>query len=353
MWIRESGCSRARGSAKYRDADLPERAEGRRNRRVAGSFALGTARARVLLTWRLMLRITVDSTADAIVRLVVEGQVTEQVAGELQAAHAAHARTGRVVVDLTRVTFADAAGADLLRGLEGQGVILTGCSGFVAELLHRTPAPRASAPCSEDETLVSRLQAGDDDAFAALVQQHGARMLAAARRLLRQEDEARDAVQEAFLSATSAIEGFDRRARLSTWLHRIVVNCALMRLRRRRRRPEQPIDDLLPRFAEDGNWEAGGAQPKDTTHVLLERRETRALVRSCIDQLPETYRTVVMLRDIDELDTKEVADRLGVTTNTVKVRLHRGRQALRTLLERSSARSEGLAGPCPARSLVA
>jgi len=298
-----------------------------------------------------MIRITVDSTADAIVRLVVEGQVTEQVAGELQAAHAAHAGTRGVVFDLARVTFADAAGADVLRGLEEQGVILTGCSGFLAELLHRTP--RASAPCSEDQALVSRLQAGDDDAFAALVQQHGARMLAAARRLLRQEDEARDAVQEAFLSATSGIERFDRRARLSTWLHRIVVNCALMRLRRRRRRREQPIDDLLPRFAEDGHWEAGGAQPTDTTHVLLERRETRALVRSCIDQLPETYRTVVMLRDIDELDTKEVADRLGVTTNTVKVRLHRGRQALRTLLERSIARSGGLAGPCPARSLVA
>lgn len=78
-------------------------------------------------------------------------------------------------------------------------------------------------------------------------------MLAAACRLLRNDEAARDAVQEAFLAAFSAMDRFDGRARLSTWLHRIVVNCALMRLRRQRRRPEESIEDLLPRFAEDGH----------------------------------------------------------------------------------------------------
>lgn len=158
-------------------------------------------------------------------------------------------------------------------------------------------------------------------------------MLATARRLLRSEDDARDAVQEAFVSAARSIASFAGGSKLSTWLHRIVVNAALMKLRGQRRRAEDPIDGLLPRFDADGHHLVAPAAWETPSDVLLERHETRAVVRRCIDRLPERYRTVVLLRDIEELDTRETADRLAVTPNTVKIRLHRARQALRTLVE--------------------
>jgi RNA polymerase sigma factor (sigma-70 family) len=99
--------------------------------------------------------------------------------------------------------------------------------------------------------LVSRLRAGDDEAFAMVVRQYNGRLLSTARRFFHEEQDARDAVQDAFLSAFKAVGGFAGRCKLSTWLHRIVVNTALMKIRRRRRRPETSIEDLLPQFEED------------------------------------------------------------------------------------------------------
>ncbi|HUE29515.1 MAG TPA: sigma-70 family RNA polymerase sigma factor, partial [Verrucomicrobiae bacterium] len=185
--------------------------------------------------------------------------------------------------------------------------------------------------------LLEELRRGDDEAFTSLVHQHAGRMLATARRLLRSEDDAREAVQEAFVSAARSIDGFAGGSQLSTWLHRIVVNAALMKLRSRRRRAEEPIDDLLPRFDAEGYHAAAPAAWETPCDELLERQETRVVVRRCIDRLPERYRAVLLLRDIEELDTQEAADALGVTPNTVKIRLHRARQALRTLLERELA----------------
>ncbi len=103
--------------------------------------------------------------------------------------------------------------------------------------------PKIGADRSGEDGLLERLRSGDDAAFEQLVREHGGRMLAVARRFLRQEEDARDAVQDAFLSAYRALEDFEGNARLSTWLHRIVVNAALMKLRTRRRKPERSIED--------------------------------------------------------------------------------------------------------------
>lgn len=186
---------------------------------------------------------------------------------------------------------------------------------------------------SFEAELLAGLRAGDDAAYERLVRTHGGRLLAVARRLLSNEDDARDALQEAFLSAFRAIGSFHEGARLSTWLHRIVINAALMKLRSRRRKPEEPIDNLLPTFLEDGHRENAGPAWKETTESVLQQQETRVLVRECIDRLPESYRTVLLLRDIEELDTEEAAQLLGISPNAVKIRLHRARQALRTLLD--------------------
>jgi RNA polymerase sigma-70 factor (ECF subfamily) len=190
----------------------------------------------------------------------------------------------------------------------------------------------------ERAPLLAALRQGDDEAFATLVHEEAGRLLATARRLLRSEDDARDAVQEAFATAARAIGSFVGASRLSTWLHRIVVNAALMKLRSQRRRAEEPIDDLLPRFDAEGHHLAAPAAWETSSDVLLEQHETRAAVRRCIDRLPERYRTVLLLRDIEDLDTQETAAHLGVTQDTVKMRLHRARLALRTLLEHDLVR---------------
>jgi RNA polymerase sigma-70 factor (ECF subfamily) len=184
-----------------------------------------------------------------------------------------------------------------------------------------------------DAALVARLRAGDDHAYAELVRTLGPRLLAVCRRLLRDEDDARDALQDAFVQAFRALGGFHGEALLSTWLHRIAVNSCLMRLRRRRSRPEESLEPLLPRFLDDGHQVRPSAAWEDSPDRRVEQGELRRLVRAAIDRLPETYRTVLLLRDLEELDTATVAQLLGVTENAVKIRLHRARQALRGLLD--------------------
>jgi RNA polymerase sigma-70 factor, ECF subfamily len=181
--------------------------------------------------------------------------------------------------------------------------------------------------------LVTRLRSGDPAAFETLVRTHMAALLRVARRFLRSEEDARDAVQDAFVSAFRSIDKFGANARLSTWLHRIVVNASLMRLRSQRRRPEEDIEEYLPRFREDGHQLENSVPWSETGETILQRTELRDVVRKAIDQLPDTYREVLLLRDIEELSTEETAEVLHVTPNAVKVRLHRARQALRTLLD--------------------
>lgn len=184
-----------------------------------------------------------------------------------------------------------------------------------------------------EEALVSRLRAGDPLAFELLVRREMPVLLRVARRFMKSEEDARDAVQDAFVAAYRSIGTFGAHARLSTWLHRIVVNACLMRLRAQRRRPEEDIEEYLPRFREDGHQLAGSEQWSETAETILERTELQGIVRQSIDQLPDTYREVLLLRDIEELSTDETAAMLGVTPNAVKIRLHRARQALRALLD--------------------
>ncbi len=194
----------------------------------------------------------------------------------------------------------------------------------------RRPSPSRGG---EDAAILSRLRAGDEVAFAELVRREGGRLLAIARRILRSDDDAQDAVQDAFLAAFRHLPEFVGEARLSTWLHRIAINAALMRLRSRKRRREDPIEPLLPRFDADGHFsDPGPAWPADG-EAALGTKQTAALVRACIDRLPESHRVVLLLRDIEGLDTSEAAAALGLGVDAVKMRLHRARQALRSLLE--------------------
>ena len=187
-----------------------------------------------------------------------------------------------------------------------------------------------------DAELLARLRAGEESAFAELLALHGGRLLATARRLLRQDADAQDAVQEAFLSAFRALDGFDGRAGLGTWLHRIVVNACLLRIRKRDRHPEPTLDDLLPTYDSTGHYTTRQASWADTPPEISQRAEVRRLVRETIDELPEGARTALVLRDVEGLSTADVAVALGIESGAARVRIHRGRQLLKALLERKN-----------------
>ena len=202
------------------------------------------------------------------------------------------------------------------------------------------PVPPVETGVPDDERgLLGRLRSGDDDAFEELVRTTTPRLLAVARRITGNDEDARDAVQEGFISAFRALGKFEGHSRLSTWLHRIVVNAALMRLRAKRQKPEESIEELLPVYDargyhvdEPSAWDTIRVEDLDDDDAPPSR--TTRLVRAALARLPETYRTVLLLRDIEGLDTQETADSLGVTANAVKIRLHRARQAFKTLVER-------------------
>jgi RNA polymerase sigma-70 factor, ECF subfamily len=199
-----------------------------------------------------------------------------------------------------------------------------------------TGCPRAEGQgtCISDETgILARVQIGDEGACEALVRQHCGRMLAVARRFFRTEEDSADAVQDAFLAAFRSLDSFEGNSTLGTWLHRVVVNACLMKLRVQSRRREVQIDDLLPTFDESGHYSNPVRRWEDQTLARLSLAETRAHIRMCIDRLPDPYREVLLLRDIEQLDTEQTAQQLRIAAGAVKTRLHRARQALRTLLD--------------------
>ena len=195
----------------------------------------------------------------------------------------------------------------------------------------------------DEARLVRGLRAGCDDAYAELVRRYGDRLLAVARRYLGDDEDARDAVQETFLAAFRAIDRFAGAATLGTWLHRIAANAALMILRRRRCRPELTVDggELGP-MADAWHLRrhpagAVGPQAEARADAAAEARELAAFVRAAIARLPPSHQEVIVLRDLGGLDTVEIAGRLGLSANAVKLRAHRARLSLRGRLAARAA----------------
>lgn len=192
-------------------------------------------------------------------------------------------------------------------------------------------------PEPEQETdqvaLLARLRTGEEAAYTDLMALAGPRMLAVARRFLRGDQDAEDAVQDAFLQAFKNLDRFEGNAKLTTWLHRITVNAALMKLRKKKRTHEVNMEDLMPRYSEDGHRDRLVPEWTESGADVVSAGETRATVRAAIDRLPDSYRNVLLLRDIEQLDTAETADLMGLSINATKTRLHRARQALREILE--------------------
>lgn len=158
-------------------------------------------------------------------------------------------------------------------------------------------------------------------------------MLALAERLLRDRALAEDVVQESFVRAFEGLAGFEGRSSIESWLHRITVNSALSKLRQLKRLAEQSIDEHLPEFDRfDCRVETPWTRLASVEEII-ESDDKRRRVYESIGQLPDAYRVVLQLRDIEEYDTREVATLLGISESNVKVRLHRARAALKKLLE--------------------
>lgn len=211
--------------------------------------------------------------------------------------------------------------------------------GTVRQTIAR-PGDHGADVVADDSQLLARLRAGDDAAFEELVRTYSPRLLAVARRIVGTDEEAQDVIQDAFLNAFRSLGNFHGDSRLSTWLHRIVVNSALMKLRTRKRKPEESIEPLLPTFLADGHYAEKFSDWGEQADQTLSRTETQELIRRHIDELPDNFRTVLVLRDIEGFDTEETARLLDSTPNAIKIRLHRARAALRTLLAPHVVRGE-------------
>ena len=182
----------------------------------------------------------------------------------------------------------------------------------------------------DDTGLLARLKAGDQAAYAQLVEENASSIYRLALRLMGNEADAEDVLQETFLSAFKSIDRFEGRSSLSTWLYRIASNAALMRLRRNE--PEQvSVDEPVER-------EDGDPMPRQFFDFCclpeddLLREEAREQMKQAIDELPPTLRSVFVLRDIEGLSTAETAEALDLSVSAVKSRLMRARLKLRDQL---------------------
>ena len=158
-------------------------------------------------------------------------------------------------------------------------------------------------------------------------------MLVLAERLLGERGLAEDVVQESLVRALEGLAGFQGRSSLKSWLHRITVNMAITKLRQLKRLAEQPMDEYMPEFdAYDCRIELPWSRLA-TVEEVLESDYARRHVQEAMVKLPDAYRVVIQLRDLEEYDTNEVAALLDISEGNVKVRLHRARAALKKLLE--------------------
>jgi RNA polymerase sigma-70 factor (ECF subfamily) len=183
-----------------------------------------------------------------------------------------------------------------------------------------------------DLQLVARLQQGDKTAFRELVRRHQDKVYRLALRLTRDEARAQDAMQDAFLQVYRKISQFQEQSAFTTWLYRITVNAALMRMRSEKRHRETSLEEASPQYTEQGEI----AEPVDDWSSAVDdeagNRELAVYAPQAIDELPDPYTADFVLRELEDLSTEEVAKILELTVPTVKTRLHRARLALRKAL---------------------
>ena len=176
----------------------------------------------------------------------------------------------------------------------------------------------------DDAALVARLRAGEEDAYREFVEIYQDRILTVAGRVAGSASDAEDLAQETFIKAFGAIDRFEGQSALFTWLYRIAVNTARDHLAHRRRRPAVPLDERI----------VDPVSTADSPDEALQRQDDRRRVRRALDQLPEPFRTTLVLREMEGHTYDEIARILEVSIGTVESRIFRARGKLRAILEK-------------------
>lgn len=192
------------------------------------------------------------------------------------------------------------------------------------------------APSFDEATLVARAKAGDPDAFTDLVNHYDRRVFRMAKQITQNDEDAEDVLQETFMKAYSHLDDFQGNSKFYTWLVRIAVNEALMKLRKRRSDKTVPLDDPIDTgedvvAREIAVWDEN---PEDT----YSREELGKILDEAVQSLKPAYRTVFVLRDIEEMSIEETAEALNLSISAVKSRLLRARLQLREKLTRQFKR---------------
>lgn len=194
---------------------------------------------------------------------------------------------------------------------------------------------RETAP-EDDAALVERLRGGDPTGVEGLMERYASRVYRVARGITRCDEDAEEVVQDVFLSVARKIDSFEGRAALGTWIYRIAANAALIKRRGKRFEQEVSLENHLPTFRDDGHREGDRAfllaDWSQSPEQELLSGETRRILNQALDDLPDQYRAVLILRDVEGLSNEETAEALGESVASVKSRLHRARMALRERL---------------------
>jgi RNA polymerase sigma-70 factor (ECF subfamily) len=204
--------------------------------------------------------------------------------------------------------------------------------------------PTTSISTGFDESaLVAQAKAGDQNAFAELVNRYERKIYRLAKNITRNDEDAEDVLQDAFLKAYTHLDNFKGDSKFYTWIVRIAVNEALMRLRKRKTDRSVPLDEPVELGEETVQREI--AVWEDNPEQQYSQEEWRKILDEAVESLKPDFRTVFVLRDIEELSTEETAETLGISVPAVKSRLLRARLALRERLTRQFKRKgENLLG---------
>jgi len=211
----------------------------------------------------------------------------------------------------------------------GQGILMA------ASTPHLTAIFGAGADSQSDAEIMLRVKTGDQSAFDYLVQKYRRPMVSFMYRMARNSAAAEDLAQEVFLRVYRSRETYEASAKFTTWLYRIATNLSLDHLRRRRP-PTVPLDSAAV-TAEDVGGAATREPPMSLIETALERSEMSQCVQSYLETLPDDYRVAVLLHDVYGLSNPEIAQLLGCSVATAKIRLHRARRRLREVLDAACA----------------
>jgi RNA polymerase sigma-70 factor (ECF subfamily) len=307
-----------------------------------------------------VLRISVTSDSDVSIHFQLEGKLIGPWVEELrQLSDTALLRNKTITLDLKKLWFTDLEGAGLLRDLHQRQVSQINCSQFITQQLLAVHQPtveeeaatmtttsekalpaenqtwsRNARGANAESFLIHRVINGEIDCFYELVRPYERAIFLAALSLVRNEADAEDIVQEAALKAFKGLRSFRQEAKFSTWLIQITLNEAKMRLRKDRRHLYESLDEGRP--SEDGDYVPKDlADWREIPSEALEQKELREALINALNSLPEKYRTVFVLRDVQKLSIAETVKALGISEASVKTRLSRARLKMRDTLATS------------------